>query len=249
MRHHPDKGGDTEHFVRLQEAYATARSEPETSTDDSNSKTEWLLKLFKEYVRTLFKEHGEGRGVDQRVEVRVSMESMYEGDVKRVQYKRRAASSELVSNVFYLDLRTICAGTHVLSGYGDWNDSLRAWSDLCVEVVLEPSAYWMDDLGLDDHSDLGPVIYTSHSISVADYFFGVLGTIVLPNGNPHRFDGSHIVVRDGAEIRLEGLGLLQHTDDGEYQRGAIVVILNVDMKMAERTLLKEDSLREMFPNI
>lgn len=250
MRHHPDKGGDTEQFIRVQEAYTTVRSKLDTGEHDTSStRTDWLHKLFCEYITTFLNKYRK-TVKDQKVVVNVSVASVYAGDVKRVQYKRLGANKKPASNVFYLDLRAVRMGTHVLKEYGDWNDTANTWEDLYVDLSIEPSSYWIDDLEIDNQADdNAPLLYTSYMISIADYYFGVNGTIILPNGDKRELvDMAHVPFRDGIEMHLEGDGLL-YKNHTEYKRGVLVIILQVDMQMVDTNLLIEDKMRNMFPNI
>jgi len=198
-QHHPDKGGDTEKFQQIQEAYSVLgdnakRAEYDNPRPQFSASTGAggfnMHDIFGQMFAQQFGQPQQARRNHVRMTVWVSLQDVSLGGSRAVNVSTTAGSSTVAIEI----PRGIDDGDQVQYG-----GVAPGGLDLVIQFRVQPDAVWRRD---------GLNLHTEHSVSVWDMILGA--EVTVPN-----LQGHSLVIRvpggtqPGTVMRLKGHGI-QH---------------------------------------
>lgn len=222
LKYHPDKcGGDSEQFIRVQNAYDKLMKEKDTNI---NFFIVFLYFLYSSSFST---------PQDITLTISVPIEDVYNNRIKKISYTRFDSSCKKVTETVYLEL----AGwreSYTIDDFGDYHPFSGRCGNLVINVNIKNEDKYKHivlNLILNKYD-----LYTTINVDLYEYLFGVDKPLLYFNDEEIRI--RHTPRVDGDVYVIANKGLCKDDDteetinDNKKQglRGDLYVFFNLDMK-------------------
>ena len=246
LRYHPDKCGDTEQFIKINQAYqflSTNRLDPE-----ERHRFEMFNNLLKMFLKVAARapapnptqsETQDTPAPPTRIPIKISMEDLYYHKIKKVGIKR-VSPTGWDTKTFYISLLNY-KPCYVFIGEGDANASGKR-SDLVLDVEIQEN----DDIKIDTVYQYD--LYVERKVNLCEYYYGVKTSINHLSGEvltcEKTFD-------DGSMVhRFAGMGLPRYDEcSRKIARGDLLIFYRFSLPPHSSLDLSSDDTRRLMHSV
>lgn len=217
LKYHPDKcGGDSEQFIRVQNAYDKLMKEKDTNI---NFFIVFLYFLYSSSFST---------PQDITLTISVPIEDVYNNRIKKISYTRFDSSCKKVTETVYLEL-VGWRESYVIDNLGDYHPLSGKSGNLVINVNIKNEDKYKHivlNLILNKYD-----LYTTLNVDLYEYLFGVNQNLLYFNNE--EISICHVPRLNGDVYVIANKGLCKDDIDettNNATRGDLYVFFNLDMK-------------------
>lgn len=186
--HHPDRGGDHEHFAQINAAYdilkdpekRKAYDNPRADHSFSNNTREWRFDTdvgsnFNDLFESMFRQYNTVKNKDLNINAGISLEDVLSGKTLNATFKTSTGTAETVTVVIPPGIKT--GDTFRFTGVGDDAHANVARGNLNVRIIVQDKPGWRRD---NNH------LWVKHEVNVFDLLLGCVIVVTTLEGTQMR---------------------------------------------------------------